>query len=153
MSPRPSVAHKGLTLVELLITIAIIGVLAAMILPYIGRYSREAARRATCLNNVKNVVLACVNYESTNSLFPPVIGKDGESFLVRILPMLDSSPHFDDFRSGTNKTNEINKLAKVEREIFRCASAASSDFQATENGSFTSHYAGLRGIDQASLND
>lgn len=66
----PVGARKGFTLVELLVVIAIIGILIALLLPAV-QSAREAARRTQCLNNVKQMALAAINYESANSAFPP----------------------------------------------------------------------------------
>jgi prepilin-type N-terminal cleavage/methylation domain-containing protein len=62
--------RRGFTLVELLVVIAIIGVLVALLLPAI-QAAREAARRAQCINNVKQVALGIINYESNQGALPP----------------------------------------------------------------------------------
>ena len=148
MSSKLSRSHKGFTLVELLVVIAIIGILVGMILPAV-QAAREAARRATCLNNVRNVVLACLSYESTNGQLPPPAATNLESLFVRILPMLDNVPLYDDFRASIDPATGLATLGRVELEVLRCPSAATSDFDADDDtlitNGFTSHYTGCAG--------
>src|SRR3954468_471547 len=60
---------RGFTLVELLVVIAIIGILVALLLPAI-QAAREAARRSQCVNKMKQLGLATLNYESARKLLP-----------------------------------------------------------------------------------
>jgi len=67
---RQSHSRKGFTLIELLVVIAIIAILIALLLPAVQQ-AREAARRSTCKNNLKQIGLAMHNYHETHRIFPP----------------------------------------------------------------------------------
>lgn len=102
-SLRARHAFPGFTLVELLVVIAIIGILVALLLPAI-QAAREAARRTHCQNNLKNIALACLNYESSKGSYPlgstlpinPDTGRtqnqaSGLGWPVQILPFLEDA--------------------------------------------------------------
>jgi prepilin-type N-terminal cleavage/methylation domain-containing protein/prepilin-type processing-associated H-X9-DG protein len=63
----------GFTLIELLVVIAIIGVLVGLLLPAVQQ-AREAARRAACVNKLKQLALACLSHESAKGYYPPQKG-------------------------------------------------------------------------------
>ncbi len=96
----------GFTLVELLVVIAIIGILVALLLPAV-QAAREAARRISCANNLKQYGLALQNYHDIHKQFAPGGNNDwGRSvgWQARILPFAEQKPLYDqlDFRNPPN---------------------------------------------------
>lgn len=123
---RPAAFH-GFTLVELLVVIAIIGILVSLLLPAV-QAAREAARRAKCANNLKNIALAIHNYHDTNKALPAAVRLrsgiadniliDTRLFLnwaIEILPYIEEQPLFDRFDIGMGLTSSTFATLKDER--------------------------------------
>lgn len=110
--------RNGFTLIELLVVIAIIAVLIALLLPAVQQ-SREAARRASCQNNLKQLGLALHNYHDAYSCFP--IGAayqrgTGLSWMVGLLPFLDQAALFNKFDFVSPSTG-LTALPNTNRTI------------------------------------
>ncbi|QDT70127.1 hypothetical protein MalM25_30720 [Planctomycetes bacterium MalM25] len=88
--------RPAFTLVELLVVVAIIGILIALLLPAV-QAARESARRGECANNLRNISLACLNYESARRGLPPAssntpVERDNSlGWQVSILPYLEEN--------------------------------------------------------------
>jgi prepilin-type N-terminal cleavage/methylation domain-containing protein/prepilin-type processing-associated H-X9-DG protein len=117
--------RKGFTLIELLVVIAIIGVLIALLLPAV-QSAREAARRAQCVNNLKQLGLAVHNYESAQGSFPmgnrymddtsyvgaSCAGWFGHSAFNMILPYIESNAQYNavNFSFVANSARNVTGL-------------------------------------------
>lgn len=82
----------GFTLIEVLVTVAVIGLLAALLIPAV-QAAREASRRALCSNHLKQIGLAIANYASIQNVYPQ--GGNGFSIFTKLLPALERQPDYD----------------------------------------------------------
>ncbi len=114
-------AKSAFTLIELLVVIAIIAILVALLLPAVQQ-AREAARRSSCKNNLKQLGLALHNYHDTFTLFPHnthAFGNNntgcGPSWLVRLLPYLDQGAAYSqlDFVTASDWTMQYQSSANA----------------------------------------
>ncbi len=86
--------RSGFTLVELLVVIAIIGILMGLLLPAV-QMAREAARRMSCGNNLRQLGLACFNYETGRGSFPPLYNDNGVMWSGFLLPYIEQGNVYD----------------------------------------------------------
>jgi prepilin-type N-terminal cleavage/methylation domain-containing protein/prepilin-type processing-associated H-X9-DG protein len=94
-------ARFAFTLVELLVVIAIIAILVALLIPAVQKV-RSTAGNATCLNNLKQIGTAALNYDSQKKSLPPGMDEGGAGCLVYLLPNLGYEPVYTSFnRSKT----------------------------------------------------
>ena len=118
-----AIQRRAFTLVELLVVIAVIGVLVGLLLPAI-QATREAARRMACANHLKQIGLALHGYHAAHHCFPPGVvsdppktsakrnpwqeaatGSQGTSWILQILPHIEQQALFDAWDFGKNVRN------------------------------------------------
>lgn len=155
--------RSAFTLIELLVVIAIIAILIALLLPAVQQ-AREAARRSTCKNQLKQIGLALHNYHETHRIFPQggygqSIGSAGASstnnvsmtFLVMILPFVDQAPLYEEFNLNRGYSYSGNLAACLNvPPVYLCPSSnkiRSTHANELSNSRpvYASHYVGNMG--------
>ena len=125
---RSRVVRPGFTLVELLVVIAIIGVLVALLLPAV-QLAREAARRTSCGNNLRQLALAAHNFHDTNRVLPSSVRPGGLTTSPRIaghtflLPFFEQQTAFDRYDQTKNWNDPVNlPVTSLKIPTFQCPS-------------------------------
>lgn len=132
----PIARHRAaFTLIELLVVLAIIGILLALLLPAV-QMAREAARRASCQSNLRQLGLALHNYHDSYNCYPAgwigvnpstgasdQAGLNGWAWGAKLLPQLDNAALYNQIQFGQAMTNPANADARLTPlPIFRCPS-------------------------------
>jgi prepilin-type N-terminal cleavage/methylation domain-containing protein len=153
MRPPHATKTAGFTLIELLVVIAIIAVLIGLLVPAVQKV-REAAARLSCTNNLKQLGLAAMNYESANGGLPhnaitknnsqpPYIpwaagtipapgnqnGTQGRcSGFVPLLPYVEQNNILPNYTSNVDWSDPVNvQVLTIRFKLFRCPSCPNSD--------------------------
>jgi prepilin-type N-terminal cleavage/methylation domain-containing protein/prepilin-type processing-associated H-X9-DG protein len=158
-------ARRGFTLVELLVVVAIIGVLVSLLLPAV-QAARESARRSHCQNNLRQIGLALTAYESRSGAFPigcldcrhiplapgePAVVQRFLSWNAHLLPELEQAAlwHVMDF--GVPSYKDPNRAAgATELDVFLCPSTLEEDRLSRSGlwrGQAFTDYGGIYGVE------
>jgi prepilin-type N-terminal cleavage/methylation domain-containing protein len=154
--------RAGFTLVELLVVIAIIGILVALLLPAI-QAAREAARRTQCTNNLKQIGLACLNFESTYKRLPTGAVQRANvstdptmfSWISQILPFIEEGSLYDqvDWKIPLGERNDKGDTSHhIKFKSFLCPSDEDVDITNSWYGA-RGNYVGNAGIGRIWMDD
>ena len=124
MPGRPTYSRRpatGFTVIELLVVIGVVAVLSALILPAV-QSAREAARRAACSNNLRQIGLALHNYVAQNRAFPPQMTRGGWGPHVRLTPFLGSAVRVDYGKNVWDYEVTTSGLPELTFPTYQCPS-------------------------------
>ncbi len=146
--------RKGFTLVELLVVIAIIGVLVALLLPAVQQ-ARAAARRVQCTNQIRQLGLACLTYESALNQYPAATELPSRlSWIARVLPHIEETSLHDLVNQDATWFSSDNEQAEQTAiSLLQCPSVSELETFISLPGQTTtvstsplrSHYVGIMG--------
>ena len=121
-------ARQGFTLIELLVVIAIIGVLVALLVPAV-QSAREASRRSSCSNNLRQVGIAVHNFHDSKRRLPSSVRPTAASTVrvsafTQILPYLEESKLWHSYDLSVNWSDPKNlPVTSLRQTVFQCPSA------------------------------
>jgi prepilin-type N-terminal cleavage/methylation domain-containing protein/prepilin-type processing-associated H-X9-DG protein len=151
LSPIPRERRSAFTLIELLVVIAIIAILIGLLLPAVQKV-REAAARAKCANNMKQIALACHSYQDVNGKLPASVMMNpqvsaiddynqnfGPNWAILLLPQIEQGPLYNTISTSVNnymttgdsgwRAARVNKIA-----TYLCPSDTGQDTPTTRAG-------------------
>jgi prepilin-type N-terminal cleavage/methylation domain-containing protein len=119
---NPSISRRAFTLVELLVVIAIIGVLVALLLPAVQQ-AREAARRSSCMNNLRQMGIGLHNHHDVRNALPPGGTYFGAccspntytTWSIELLPYIEQQALYQQYRQDELNTSNNNNLVGQQR--------------------------------------
>lgn len=153
-TPRSAAGEtaRGFTIIELLVVVAIIGVLIALLMPAVQQ-ARAAARRTECANHLKQLALATHMFHDTYGAFPPArlildiprttndtatrSGMDEPTWLVRLLPFLDQAAFHQQWDEYETYGQHAETARKQALSVFLCPDRRSADSAVVEDGTVT----------------